>query len=81
LISVLFDIELATVRENWIEGESLKTFVNENGGVFERAEIFAKKFLPVSHCEVAYKYADAQYRFKFVDIDREVKNFEFYGKQ
>ncbi len=81
LISVLFDMELATVRENWIEGESLKTFVNENGGVFDRAALFAKEFLPMSYCEVTYKYAETQYQFKFVDIDGEVKNFEFYGKQ
>jgi len=81
LISVLFDIDVETVKENWVEGESLKSFVNENGGTFEREKLFAKKFLPMSRCEVNYKYADARYSFQFIDIDGEVKNFEFYGKQ
>jgi hypothetical protein len=81
LLAMLFDIELTTVKENWIEGESLKAFVHENGGIFEREKLFAKKFLPSSHCEVTYKYAEAQYSFKFIDINGEVKNFEFYGKQ
>lgn len=81
LISVLFDIEIETVKENWAGGKSLKTFVREYGGTFDKGKLFAKKFLPMSQCEVVYTYANVQYRFKFVDINREVKNFEFYGKQ
>ena len=83
LISLLFDIDLAMVKEEWIEGEvELKTFVQESGGDYsQKQKLFAKDFLEESECEVQYEHADERFKFKFVDIQGEVKNFEFYGKQ
>jgi len=81
LISLLFDIDLATVKEEWIEGEGmLKTFVQNIGGTYD-PKLFAQGFLEESECEVQYGAADEKFRFKFVDIQGEVKDFEFYGKQ
>ncbi len=81
LISLLFDIDLATVKEEWIEGEGeLKTFVQNSGGTYNQ-KLFAQDFLEEAECEVQYGHAGERFRFKFVDIQGEVKDFEFYGKQ
>jgi len=81
LISILFDIDLATVKEEWIEGEiELKTFVQNSGGTYT-PKLFAQDFLEEAECEVQYGHADERFKFKFVDIQGEVKDFEFYGKQ
>jgi hypothetical protein len=81
LLSLLFDIDLVTVKEEWVEGQTkLKTFVKEHGGTY-RQDLFAKDFLEEAECEVQYGYAEERFRFKFVDIQGEVKDFEFYGKQ
>ena len=81
LISVLFDIDLATVKEEWIEGEiKLKTFV-QNIGVTYNEKLFTQEFLEEAKCEVQYGHEDERFRFRFVDTQGEVKDFEFYGKQ
>ena len=81
LISLLFDIDLATVKEEWIEGETkLKTFVQSVGATYNE-KLFTQDFLEEVECEVQYSHEDERFRFKFVDIQGEVKNFEFYGKQ
>jgi hypothetical protein len=81
LIALLFDIDFATVKEEWIEGEiKLETFIQNMGGTYDQ-KLFAKDFLAEAECEVQYGHADERFRFTFVDIQGEVKNFEFYGKQ
>lgn len=81
LISLLFDIDFSTVKEEWIEGETkLKIFVQNMGGTYDQ-KLFTEDFLAESECEVQYGHADERFRFTFVDIQGEVKNFEFYGKQ
>ena len=81
LISLLFDIDLAAVKEEWIEGEvKLKSFVQNSGGTYDQ-KLFAQDFLEESECEVFYGYAGERFKFKFIDIQGEVKDFEFYGKQ
>lgn len=81
LISLLFDIDFSTVKEEWVEGETkLKTFVQNMGGTYDQ-KLFTEDFLAESECEVQYGHADERFRFTFVDIQGEVKNFEFYGKQ
>ena len=80
LVSVLFDIDLASVQEEWIEGEELKTFVSSMGGTVN-AKLFVKEFLAETQCEASYDYEDERYSFRFLDIEGEVKNFEFIGKQ
>jgi hypothetical protein len=81
LVSLLFDIDLAAVKETWIAGETkLKAFVKESGEHYSQ-KLFAKEFLEEATCEVQYGHADERFRFRFVDIEGEVKDFEFYGKQ
>ena len=81
LISVLFAIDLPTVKEEWVPGVlELKTFIQNNGGIYDQ-NLFAKDFLAQSQCEVQYDYKGERFAFKFEDIEGEVKNFEFFGKQ
>ena len=81
LLAVLFDIDLETVKEEWVEGSvELKTFVENMGGVYDQ-KLFVKEFLPMSRCEIQYDYEGERYAFTFEDIEGEVKNFEFVGKQ
>ena len=81
LVALIFAMDFATVKEEWMPGMlSLKTFVDENGGMYEQ-KLFAKDFLAQSQCEVQYDYEGERFAFRFEDIEGEVKNFEFYGKQ
>lgn len=81
LVSLLFGIDLPTVNEEWISGVvDLKTFIQDNGGTYDQ-NLFAQKFLVQSQCEVQYDYEGERFAFKFEDIEGEVKNFEFFGKQ
>jgi hypothetical protein len=80
LLAILFDFDLATVKEEWTEGTELKKFVSDMGGTVN-AKLFVKEFLAESQCDIAYDYEGERYRFRFIDIEGEVKNFEFFGKQ
>ena len=80
LLAILFDIDLASVQEEWVEGGELKTFVSELGGNYN-AKLFTQDFLDQSQCDVAYDYEGERFAFRFVDIEGEVKYFEFFGKQ
>ena len=80
LLSLLFDIDVESVKEEWVKGSELKTFVSGLGATYNE-KLFAKEFLPRSKCEIGYDYEGTRFRFGFVDIDGEVKNFEFFGKQ
>jgi hypothetical protein len=85
LISYLFDIDIATVKE-WtssIEKVSLEEFVRNNGGDYaQRKTVLAgETFLEAAECSVGYAVAEEQYRFRFEYIEGEAKHFEFYGKQ
>jgi len=85
LISMLFDIDLQTVK-GWYgdpERGSLQAFVRENGGDYAARKnlIVGKKFLEESECTVAFKSTGGQYKFRFEYIQGEAKHFEFYGKK
>ena len=85
LISILFDIDLASVNE-WQKSQpkqALETFVNDNnpGAYSIRKQIIAGKgFLEESLCTVHYKNATRPYKFRFDYIHGEAKHFEFYDK-
>jgi hypothetical protein len=81
LISVLFDMEIDIIKDEWEMGETkLGTFLNNNGVKFDK-KLFVQKFYTQTQCEVYYDYMDNRFKFTFNDIDNEVKNFEFYGRQ
>ncbi|SFZ97357.1 hypothetical protein MNB_SV-5-286 [hydrothermal vent metagenome] len=80
LLAYLFDIDYASVKEDWSEGSSLKDYVLNLGQSYNQ-KLFSKEFLSQSRCEVFYDYGEERYGFKFEDREGEVKHFEFLGKQ
>ena len=85
LLSLLFDIDLQSVKE-WHSDpkkSSLQSFVNENGANYARRAklIVGKKFLEESECTVSFKSGKGKYKFRFEYIQGEAKHFEFYGKR
>ena len=81
VVSILFDIELSTVEEEWVPGSgALKTFTQSYNLEYDK-KVFAQKFVEHAVCEVVYTYADEPYRFAFVYSQGEVKHFEFFGRQ
>lgn len=90
LISYLFEIDVATVKE-WTsssleepleEKGTLESFVVQNGGDYVqwKSIVAGEVFLEAAECSVGYALAQAQYRFGFEYIDGEATHFEFYGK-
>ncbi|BAF70986.1 hypothetical protein [Sulfurovum sp. NBC37-1] len=81
LIAMLFDIDLDSVKEEWVEGGmKLKDFVQNMGGEYND-KLFAQKFVEEVKCSVQYAYEDERFAFTFIDNEEEVKDFEFNGKQ
>ncbi|MGC9350938.1 MAG: hypothetical protein ACP5D3_03035 [Sulfurovum sp.] len=80
-VSVLFDMELSAVEEEWVPGKgALKTFTQSYNLAYDK-KIYAQKFVEHAACEVTYTYADEPYKFAFVYSQGEVKHFEFFGRQ
>ena len=80
LLSALFDLDIESVKEDWVEGSELKDYVSNVGETYD-SKLFAKDFLAQSGCDIFYDYSGERYGFKFEDIEGEVRNFEFFGKQ
>lgn len=81
LVSALFGLDLSFVKEAWIEGEgALKAFLAENAVTYDQ-KLFSKTWMQASQCKVYYDYEGERYGFGFVDIEGEVKHFEFFGQQ
>jgi len=81
LIAILFDIDIETLKEQWIPGTgALKKLLEENAVEYE-PKLFSKEFVARSFCTVDFGFKGRSYRFAFVDSEGEVKDFEFYGKQ
>jgi len=81
LISAIFDIDTASLEEEWIEGNGDLKQLLSNYGITLNNKIYYTKFYPHSRCEVYYDYMNKRFKFDFDDIENEVENFEFYGKQ
>ena len=81
LLSVLFDLDMEMIRDEWAEAEgALKGLLSSHGIVFDKA-LYAETFVDRSRCEVIYSYGEDRFMFAFIDREGEVKDFEFYGKQ
>jgi len=80
LIAILFDIDKASVDTEWVEGLSLKELLTSMG-VQSNPKLFTKKFLNRTECKVNYSFENQIYKFRFLDTEGEVKNFEFLGKE
>jgi len=84
LISYLFDIDLASVKE-WAalpkdEKISLRQFVENNGGNYQEKKDLFSTYQSESRCRVGFGMGKDHYRFSFEFIQGEAKYFEFYGK-
>jgi hypothetical protein len=81
LISLLFDIDIETVNDEWVKGTTkLKDFVQKFGGKYN-SKLYTEEFLEEVKCDIQYTYRDERYAFTFIDTEGEVKDFEFDGKQ
>jgi len=81
ILSILFDMEESLIEEEWVKAQgALKRFLSSQGIVPDK-KFYGQRFLDRSECSVTYTYEGAQYMFTFVDNKKEVKYFEFYGKQ
>jgi len=82
LISMLFDIELELVKDEWFEGDNLKEFVVANGGdISKYKKIFSPTLIERIHCKVTYSYLDEVYSFGLDYLEERAERFEFYAKQ
>ena len=82
-ISLLFDIDLITVQDEWIEGEDLYKFLQDRSvdmSLYNK-KIFSKTLLKLMECSSNYSYDGEIYKFSFNYLDGRVGYFEFYGKQ
>jgi len=84
LISYLFDIDLASVKE-WAalpkdEKISLRQFIENNGGNYQEKKDLFSTYQGESRCKVGFGMGKEHYRFSFEFIQGEAKYFEFYGK-
>ncbi|MCB4747465.1 MAG: hypothetical protein LGB54_02555 [Sulfurovum sp.] len=81
LLSILFNIDSAILSEDWVKTEGAFRILLGRYGITYDKILFADTFIDRSFCKVSYTYQKENYVFSFVDIQGEVKDFVFYGKQ
>lgn len=80
LISLLFDIDFSSLKEEWSASEgALKALLSVHGIAFDK-KVFASDFIDRTFCEVTYMYRKNRFAFTFVDEEGEVKDFEFHAE-
>jgi len=82
-ISLLFGVDLITAQEDWVVGEDLLKFLQNQSLdlTLYNKEIFSTSALKVMECSSSYSYNDKIYKFSFDYLDGKVGYFEFYGEQ
>ena len=83
LVALLFDIELETVREEWLEGDDLKAFVMNIGGdmLQYNTKLFSSEIIERMGCRITYGYQGNVYALGFDYLEGKAEKFEFFGKQ
>jgi hypothetical protein len=83
LLSAIFDIDVALVKDEWFEGDDLREFVVSSGGDISKynKKIFSPKLIERIHCSVMYSYLDEVYSFGLDYLEERSEKFEFYAKQ
>jgi len=83
LVSILFGIDIETVKGEWESGEDLATFVRTFGGdeSFLDPKIFLTQMSEKMHCHITYGMNEDGYAFGFDYRQERIDGFEFYGKQ
>ena len=82
-ISLLFGIDIITAQDDWIVGEDLLKFLQDQSVdlALYNNKIFSKSLLKSMECSSNYSYNGGIYKFSFNYLDGRVGYFEFYGKQ
>ena len=88
LISIVFDIPLESVKDDWQERSSsidedkitLKKFLVENDIEGFDTKLFSERGLNAMHCEERFAYRENFYSFSFDYSDERSLNFEFNGE-
>lgn len=76
LVSLLFDLDPALVREEYTPGELVK-FLRSVGAESKRYEwLFAPAPSPAAHCDLHYSFREGQYNVSFDYMDQRILNFE-----
>ncbi len=83
LISLLFEIELDVVQNDWVEGDDLQAFIEKNGGDLSlfQEKIFKTEPSERMKCRINYGYQNGVYAMGFEYLEGKAGKFEFYGKQ
>lgn len=81
LLSVVFGLDEAVLKEEWVEGEGAFRRFSSLYGVHYDPVLFSEKFLDASRCEVYFEHKGRRFLFAFSDIEGEVKRFEFHGEE
>ncbi len=83
LVSLLFDMELESVKEEWFEGDDLKVFVSGNGGDMSQynTKLFSPEMIERMGCRITYGYQGNVYALGFDYLEGKAEKFEFFGKQ
>ncbi|SHO81620.1 hypothetical protein MNB_SV-15-167 [hydrothermal vent metagenome] len=82
-ISLIFNLDLISVQEEWIAGEDLSKFLQDRGvdmTLYDK-KIFSSTTLKFMECSSSYNYDGKIYKFSFNYLDGRVGYFEFYGEQ
>lgn len=80
-IALYFDMDLEQLNNEWEAGVSSLKETLAGSTVQYDQKLFSDKFAGQSTCEVLYSYEGENYGFGFVDINGEVKHFEFHGNK
>jgi len=80
-VALLFDLDIASVKEEWFPGEGALKRVLDKFGIRYEGKLYADTFINQSYCDVSYTYKKHQYAFSFIDQEGEVNGFEFYGER
>lgn len=83
LFSLLFDVELDAVVEDWAPGADLKDTIANLGGdmsVYD-GKLFSTEPIEKMRCRITYGYSDNVYAMGFDYLEGMAKSFEFFGEQ
>ncbi len=83
LISLLFDIELDMVQNDWMAGDELQPFIASHGGDLSlyQEKIFQAHPAERMRCRIQYGHQGGIYAMGFNYLEGKAEKFEFYGKQ
>ncbi len=80
LISAIYGIDIETIEEERVYGDSLKSYLDYMDIEYD-SKLYEEDFVNKSMCEISYMYRDKLYGFNFSDIDKKVGGYKFVGER